>query len=174
MRKSAAMLAVILAAGAAWGLTQGDRVYVRGRDVAVLQSTAAGAATLVKLQPGDAVVWRGADKKKPTWHHVEASGKSGFVYFANLSTTPPASELLTSPQGAKKVDAQAFASSGAAGKALTEGAIRYGNQDEKNKGELHPTMKEAVRQTQTLEAIAAQRTDAEIDAQAQRVTGEQR
>jgi len=35
-------------------------------------------------------------------------------------------------------------------------------------------MKEAVRQTQTLEAIAAQRTDAEIAAQADRVTGGQR
>lgn len=175
MRKSPALLALVLCAGAARALTPGDRVYVRGRDVAVLQSTAAGAVTLVKLQPGDAVVWRGADRKKPTWHRVETGGKSGFVYYANLSTTPPASELLTSPQGsAQKVDAQAFASSGAAGKALTEGAIRYGNQDEKNKGELRPTMKEAVRQTQTLEAIAAQRTDAEIAAQADRVTGEQR
>ena len=105
---------------------------------------------------------------------METNGKNGFVYFANLSVTPPASELLTSPAGAKKVDAQAFASSGAAGTALTEGAIRYGNQDEKNKGEMHPTMKEAVRQTQTLEAIAAQRTDAEIAAQADRVIGEQR
>ena len=174
MRQAAFVLATVLAAGTAWALNPGDRVYVRGRDVAVLQSTAANAVTLAKLQPGDAVVWRGADKKKPTWHHVEASGKSGFIYFANLSTTAPASELLTSPQGAKKVDAQAFASSGAAGKALTEGAIRYGNQDEKNKGELRPTMKEAVRQTQTLEAIAAQRTDAEIAAQADRVTGGQR
>jgi hypothetical protein len=35
-------------------------------------------------------------------------------------------------------------------------------------------MKEAVRQTQTLEAIAAQRTSEEIAAQADRVTGEQR
>ena len=174
MRQAAFVLATVLAAGTAWALNPGDRVYVRGRDVAVLQSTAANAVTLAKLQPGDAVVWRGADKKKPTWHRVETNGKNGFVYFANLSTTPPASELLTSPQGAKKVDAQAFASSGAAGKALTEGAIRYGNQDEKNKGEMHPTMKEAVRQTQTLEAIAAQRTDAEIAAQADRVIGEQR
>jgi hypothetical protein len=171
MRQAAVVLALVLVAGAAWALAPGDRVYVRGRDVAILNSTATGAATLAKLQPGDAVVWRGADKKKPTWHHVDAKGKSGFIYFANLSTTPPASELLTSPQGAKKVDAQAFASSGAAGKALTEGAIRYGNQDEKNKGELHPTMKEAVRQTQTMEAIAAQRTDQEIAAQAARVTG---
>jgi hypothetical protein len=172
MRQSALVLAVVLGAGAAWALAPGDRVFVRGRDVAVLQSTAASAVTLAKLQPGDAVVWRGADKKKPTWHKVEANGKSGFVYFANLSTTPPASELLTSPEGAKKVDAQAFASSGAAGKALTEGAIRYGNQEEKNKGALHPSMKEAVRQTQTLEAIALQRTDAEIAAQSDRVTGE--
>jgi len=173
MRQKAGLLALVLGAGAAWALTPGDRVFVRGRDVAVLQSTAANAVTLAKLQPGAAVVWRGADKKKPTWHKVEANGKSGFVYFANLSTTPPASELLTSPEGAKKVDAQAFASSGAAGKALTEGAIRYGNQEEKNKGALHPSMKEAVRQTQTLEAIAAQRTDREIAAQSARVTGEQ-
>ena len=35
-------------------------------------------------------------------------------------------------------------------------------------------MKEAVRQTQTLEAIAAQRTDAEIAAQAHAGHGEQR
>jgi hypothetical protein len=174
MRQSAVVLGFVLVAGAAWALVPGDRVFVRGRDVAVLQSAVANAVTLAKLQPGDAVVWRGADKKKPTWHKVEAKGKSGFVYFANLSVTPPASELLTSPEGAKKVDAQAFASSGAAGKALTEGAIRYGNQDEKNKAGLHPTMREAVRQTQTLEAIAAQRTDAEIAAQADRVTGEQR
>jgi len=173
MRQAAVVLALVLVAGAAWALAPGDRVYVRGRDVAILQSTATGAATLAKLQPGDAVVWKGADKKKPTWHRVDAKAKDGFVYIANLSTTPPASELLTSPQGAKKVDAQAFASSGAAGKALTEGAIRYGNQDEKNKGPQHPTMKEAVRQTQTLEAIAAQRTDEEISAQATRVTGVQ-
>ena len=173
MRQSATVLALVLGAGAAWALAPGDRVYVRGRDVAVLQSTAVNAVTLARLQPGDAVLWRGADKKKPTWHRVETKGTSGFVYFANLSLSPPASELLTSPGGAKKVDAQAFASSGAAGKALTEGAIRYGNQDEKNKGEMHPTMKEAVRQTQTLEAIAVQRTDAELDAQAARVTGGQ-
>jgi len=171
MRQAAVVLALLVGAGAAWALAPGDRVFVRGRDVAVLQTAAADAATLVKLQPGDPVVWRGADRKRPTWHRVDAKGKTGFVYFANLSVTPPASELLISPQGAKKVDAQAFASSGAAGKALTEGAIRYGNQDEKNKGEMHPTMKEAVRQTQTLEAIAAQRSDAEIAAQAERVSG---
>jgi len=173
MRQAATVLAFVLVAGAAWALAPGDRVFVRGRDVAVLQSTATNAPTLAKLEPGDAVVWRGADKKKPTWHRVEARGKSGFVYFANLSVTPPASELLTSPEGAKKVDAQAFASSGAAGKALTEGAIRYGSQDEKNRGELRPTMKEAVRQTQTLEAIAAQRTDEELAAHAAKVAGEQ-
>lgn len=174
MRQGRMVLALVLLAGAAWALAPGDRVFVRGRDVAVLQSTAPSSATLAKLQPGDAVIWRGADKKKPTWHKVDAKGKSGFVYFANLSAIPPASELLTSPQGSKKVDAQALASSGAAGKALAEGAIRYGNQDEKNKGELRPSMREAVRQTQTLEAIAAQRTDEELAAQAAKVTGEQR
>jgi hypothetical protein len=174
MRGARIALLMLGVASAAWALTLGDRVFVRGRDVAVLQSTAPTASTLLKLQPGDAVVWRGADPKKPAWHKVDAQGKTGFVYYANLSSTPPATELVSSPQGARKVDAQAFASSGAAGKALTEGAIRYGNQDEKNKGELKPTMKEAVRQTQTLEAIAIQRTDEELDAQSKRIGGEQR
>ena len=174
MRQAATVLALVLVAGAAWALAPGDRAYVRGRDVAVLQSTTPGAATVVKLQPGDTVIWRGADQKKPTWHRVDAKGKSGVVYFANLSATPPERELVTTPAGVKKLDAQAFASSGAAGKALTEGAVRYGDQPEKNKGDLRPTMKEAVRQTETLEAIAAQRTDAEIDAQAARIAGAQR
>jgi hypothetical protein len=35
-------------------------------------------------------------------------------------------------------------------------------------------MKEAVRQTQTLEAIAIQRTNDELAAQARRIAGEQR
>jgi hypothetical protein len=171
MRQAATVLALVLVAGAAWALAPGDRVYVRGRDVAVLQNTTPGAATVVKLQPGDPVIWRGADTKKPTWHRVDAKGKSGVVYFANLSATPPESELVTTPAGVKKLDAQAFASSGAAGKALTEGAVRYGDQPDKNKGDLRPTMKEAVRQTETLEALAAQRTNAEIDAQAARIAG---
>jgi hypothetical protein len=174
MRGARIALLCLGVASAAWALTVGDRVFIRGRDVAVLQSTASTASTLFKLQPGDTVVWRGADPKKPTWHKVETQGKAGFVYYANLSVTPPNAELLSSPQGARKVDAQAFASSGAAGKALTEGAVRYGNQDEKNKGELRPTMKEAVRQTQTLEAIAIQRTNDELAAQARRIAGEQR
>jgi len=169
MRRVVLVLATVLVAGAAWAIAPGDKVYIRGRDVALLQSTAPGAPTVVKLQAGDAVLWRGADKKNPSWHRVDAKGKSGVVYYANLSATPPQSELLTTPAGVKKVDAQAVASSGAAGKALTEGAVRYGDQPDKNKGDVRPTMKEAVRQTETLEAIAAQRTDAEIAAQASRV-----
>jgi len=174
MRRARIALLCLGVGGATWALTLGDRVYIRGRDVAVLQSTAPTAPTLLKLQPGDLVTWRGADPKKPSWHKVEAQGKTGFVYYANLSVTAPNAELLSSPQGARKVDAQAFASSGAAGKALTEGAVRYGNQDEKNKGELKPTMREAVRQTQTLEAIAIQRSSDELAAQAKRIAGEQR
>jgi hypothetical protein len=174
MRRARIALLCFGMAGATWALTLGDRVYIRGREVAMLQSTAPTASTLLRLQPGELVTWRGADPKKPTWHKVEAQGKTGFVYYTNLSVTPPNAELLSSPQGTRKVDAQAFASSGAAGKALTEGAVRYGNQDEKNKGELRPTMKEAVRQTQTLEAIASQRTEDELTTQSKRIAEEQR
>ena len=158
-------------AGGAFALTAGDRVYVRARDTQVLKKASPTADTLTKLQPGDVVVWRGADKDQPKWHKVDVQGQVGFVWFSNLSIKPPDKELLTSPKGSKSVDPQAFASSGAAGKALTEGAIRYGNQDEKNKGDLKPTMHEAVRQTLTLEAIAQQRSITELQAQAARVEG---
>jgi hypothetical protein len=164
----AALLALAVAGGAL-ALTPGDKVYVRSRDTQLLKKASPTADTLAKLQPGDVVVWRGADKEQPKWHRVDINGQVGFVWFSNLSTKPPDKELLTSPQGGSKVDAQAFASSGAAGKALTEGAIRYGSQDEKNKGTLKPTMKEAVRETLTLEAIAQQRTPDELHAQAVRI-----
>jgi len=161
---------VLLAfAGAASALTAGDTVYVRSRDTQVLKRPSPTADTVLKLQPGDAVVWRGADKDQPKWHRVDVHGQVGFVWFSNLSTKPPDKELLTTPKGSGKVDAQAFASSGAAGKALTEGAIRYGTQDEKNKGDVKPSMKEAVRETLTVEAISIQRTPAELQAQATRV-----
>ena len=162
-------LGLLVFAGAAYALNTGDTVYVRARDTQVLKKASATADTLLKLQPGDAVVWRGADRDQPKWHRVDIHGQVGFVWFSNLSTKPPDQELLTLPQGASKVDARAFASSGAAGKALTEGAIRYGSQDEKNKGDMKPSMKEAVRETLTLEAIAQQRTAAELHQQAARV-----
>jgi len=165
-----ALLALGMAWGA-WALTAGDKVYVRARDTQVLKKASPTADTLTKLQPGDAVVWRGADKDQPQWHRVDVQGQIGFVWFSNLSVKPPDKELLTSPKGSKSVDPQAFASSGAAGKALTEGAIRYGTQDEKNKGDLKPTMREAVRQTLTLEAIAQQRSVTELQTQAARVGG---
>ena len=171
MRRAGMALGLLLVGGGAWALTMGDRVYIRGRNVAVLQSAAPDATTLVKLQPGDAVVWRGADKKKPAWHKVEASGKSGFVYYANLSDRPPATELVISTEGAKKLDQQSFASSGAAGKGVAPLAEAYARQPEKNKGDIRPTMAEVLRQLQTTEAIAAQRTDEQLAAQAARIAG---
>jgi hypothetical protein len=162
-------VALLTCAGVASALSAGDTVYVRARDTQVLKKASPTADTVLKLQPGDVVVWRGADKDQPKWHRVDIHGQVGFVWFSNLSTKPPDKELLTLPAGATKVDAQAFASSGAAGKALTEGAIRYGDQPDKNKGPLKPSMKEAVRETQTVEAIAQQRTPAELQQQAARV-----
>ena len=162
-------VALLSLAGAAFALTSGETVYVRSRDTQLLKRPSATADTLLKLQPGDAVVWRGADKEQPQWHRVDVHGQVGFIWFSNLSTKPPDKELLTTPKGTGKVDAQAFASSGAAGKALTEGAIRYGTQDEKNKGDVKPSMKEAVRETLMVEAISTQRTPAELQAQAARV-----
>ncbi|HXX31634.1 MAG TPA: SH3 domain-containing protein [Myxococcaceae bacterium] len=158
-------------AGGALALTAGDKVYVRARDTQVLKKASPTADTVAKLQPGDVVVWRGADKDQPQWHRVDVQGQVGFVWFSNLSAKPPDKELLTAPKGSRPVDPQAFASSGAAGKALTEGAIRYGTQDEKNKGDLKPSMHDAVRQTLTVEAIAQQRSVAELQSQAARVQG---
>ena len=129
-------------------------LYVRAKNAHVKKSIDPSANTLLILQPGDTVGYLGREARTP-WHRVSAAlkdGKSveGFVYQANLSTTPPSLEI-TSKQPGKKLSPEAFASSGAAVKAVGPGVLAYGK-------ELpHP---EGAQQLDDLEKLALElRTD---------------
>lgn len=148
----------LLAGGStALAVKVGESLYVKAKNTAVKASPAATADTLLVLQPGARVTWNGAHKSAKQWHRVEVNGKSGVVFQSNLATKPPATELVAGKKGS--VDAQAFASSGAAVKALGPGAEAYGEQS--NSGQ-------AVKDIKALEELAKSVTDAELAAHAKK------
>lgn len=137
-------------------------LYVKARNTRLMASAAPTADVVAILQPGQQVIWLGADPKKKLWHRVKVKGKEtqqGLVFQSNLSTRPPNMELAAR-SGGQPVDANAFANSGAAVKGLSEGAIAYGSGK--------PELAQAVRQVQALEELSEQITPAELAAHAAR------
>ena len=126
----------------------GDPLYVKAKNTRVLATPSGAVDAVAVLQPGEKVKWGGADAKQKQWHRVTtATGKKGFVFQTNLSTTPPNMELVTDGGGKQQVDPKKFVASGAAVKALSPGAERYG----KDKGGDH---RQAVADIQALEKLA--------------------
>lgn len=129
MRKTS-RLAVALGLLAGAGLAfagVGEVLYVKARDTRFQKEptpTSALVAGRPTLQPGDKVEWQGRDGKDPKWHKVKAGALEGYVFQSNLSKSPPSTEL-DSRNGGKAVDAQAFASSGAAIRGLSETGDEY-------------------------------------------------
>jgi plastocyanin len=146
----AATLAVAWAANA--GPAVGDTLYVKVRNTQVKKAANVSSATVTVLQPGDTVTWQGSDGNG--WHKVKAGTASGHVYQSNIQPTKLADEVASS---GKVLDAQAFASSGAAGKTVGEGAKLYAKKEGKNYGP-------AVMDVQVDEAVAVQTTDAAVAA----------
>jgi len=114
-------LALAMASGSALAVKVGEPLYVRAKNTKIFESPAADAAVVATLQPGQQVTWQGSHETKG-WHKVEVNGKQGVTMQANLTPNKPSTELTAS--GAE-VDPQAFASSGAASKALSEGSVKY-------------------------------------------------
>jgi hypothetical protein len=116
-------LAVFCAAGAAMaGVAKGGKLFIKGTGVNMWdKADASGKKTALKN--GDEVTWNGADEKNKSMHAIEIKGKKGFVQMANLTPNKPADEV-TSSDG-KTTSAAAFASSGAATKAMTEAGMKY-------------------------------------------------
>ncbi|AKQ69456.1 hypothetical protein A176_006368 [Myxococcus hansupus] len=126
----------------------GEPLYVKAKNTRVLATPSGSDNAVAVLQPGEQVTWGGADAKQKQWHRVTtATGKKGFVFQTNLSTTPPNMELVTDGGGKQQVDPKKFVASGAAVKALSPGAERYG----KDKGGDH---QKAVANIQALEKLA--------------------
>lgn len=128
-----AMAAVaLISAGGAWAVVKGGKLYIKSKDTKVLKEARAGATAVATLQPGKAVVWNGPDAKDKAFHQISVDGKKGFVLMSNLSPSAPATEIDSS--SGKPMSAQAFASSGAATKALTPAGVTYAK-DSPNKSE---------------------------------------
>lgn len=116
--------AALLGASGAWAVKVGDNLYIKAKGVKLLKEAKATGAPIGKeLNVGDAVVWKGPDAKDKTFHQVEVGGKSGFVLMSSLSPNKPSPEIPET--GKPPMDAKAFASSGAATKALTPAGVTY-------------------------------------------------
>lgn len=126
--------AALLSASGAWAVKIGEKLYIKNKGVKVLKEAKATASALGKeLNVGDEVTWKGPDKTDKTFHQVtDGAGKTGFVLMTSLSPNKPSSEVAET--GKPPMDAKAFASSGAATKALTPAGVTYAK-DNVNKTE---------------------------------------
>lgn len=122
----------LLGATGAFALKAGETVFIKAKNTKLLKAAKVDASSDETLQPGDKVEWQKAEGKE--FHQVKAGGKTGYVYFSNLSTKPPESETL---QGKGAVDPKAFASSGAATKALAPAAQAMENRGVDEKKAVH-------------------------------------
>ncbi|PZR09309.1 MAG: hypothetical protein DI536_22265 [Archangium gephyra] len=113
----------LMSAGSAFAVKVGDNLFVKSKDTKVLKDPKATAAAVVTAQPGDEVKWEGPSDKDKQFHKVTFKGKTGFVLMSNLSPNKPQGEVDAST--GKPMSAQAFASSGAATKALTPAGVKY-------------------------------------------------
>jgi hypothetical protein len=122
-------LVCTMTGGTALAVKPGGTLYVKAKHTHLKVSTSPTAETLVVLEPGKEVTYDGKVAGTP-WCKVKASVDkkgtvAGFIYQANLGVSPPAMEATSKSPG-KPLSPEAFASSGAAIKALGPGAIRYG------------------------------------------------
>lgn len=130
-------------------------LYVKAKNTHVKASASPTADTLRVLQPGQPVAYQGREGTTP-WHRVTVTADKGalqgFVYQANLSSTPPSLEVV-SKDPRKPLSSEAFASSGAAFKGLGPGTLEYGKSLERP---------ESTQQLVALQKLAARVTDAQV------------
>ncbi|MCC6337796.1 MAG: SH3 domain-containing protein [Myxococcales bacterium] len=113
----------LLVASAAYAVKPGENLYIKTKDAKLLEKPDAKAKVLGTLKAGQEVKWKGSDAKNKLFHSIEAGGKQGFTLQQNLSPNKPQMEIAS--DDGKPIDPQAFASSGAATKALSDAALTY-------------------------------------------------
>ncbi len=118
-------IAAVLTAAPAWAVAKGGSLYIKCASAKLLKDAKASGAKLLDLAEGDEVVWNGPGAKP--YHDVTAkkANKSGFVDAACLSPSKPSNEYAANGSA---INAEAFKSSGAATKGLSQGAITYANE----------------------------------------------
>lgn len=145
-------LGAALLAGTAWAVQKGGTLYVKSNEAKLLDKADAKGKEVGKMKLGQQVIWHGASPDNKMFHEVEAGKKKGFTLQQNLTPNQPAQEIATSD--GKKVDAQAFASSGAATRALSSTALAYSKEKGSSKEELMKQLDAASRGIITAESVA--------------------
>ncbi len=122
-------LACMMTGGPALAVKPPGTLYIKAKNTHLKASSSPTANTLEVLQPGKEVTYEGKEPGSP-WCKVRVAQEKkksplqGYIYQANLSVSPPSMEV-TSKNPGKPLSPQAFASSGAAIKALGPKAITY-------------------------------------------------
>lgn len=148
----AALLVVALPAAAA-NVPAGTKVYVKAKN-SRLQKSPTSDSVVAVLQPGDVLLYGSPDPKDGRWHLVTTvDKKKGYLFASNLSLQAVKPENLTGGAVSEK-EKRAFASSGAATKALGDGAVAL--------GEKSPDTRETMRRLLAVEAVAVRTTDAQL------------
>ncbi len=153
-----ALLALVctMTGGTALAVKPGGTLYIKAKHTHLKASSSPTADTLEVLEPGKEVIYDGRVAGSP-WCKVKVTTDKkgtlqGFIYQANLGVSPPSMEV-TSKNPGKPLSPEAFASSGAAVKALKPGAIRYGKTLPKP---------QSVDQLIALEELATNITDTQV------------
>lgn len=113
------IVCALVIGGTAIAAKVGDPLFVKAKNTKLMKTASATADVVGVLQPGEKVTWQGAEADKK-WQKIQAKAGSGVVFVSNLSSKPPSTEI-SATKGGSAMDTQAFASSGAATKALGEG-----------------------------------------------------
>ena len=121
-------LACMMTGGPALAVKPPGTLYIKAKNTHLKASSSPTANTLEVLQPGKDVTYEGKEPGSP-WCKVRVAQEKksplqGYIYQANLSVSPPSMEVTSKSPG-KPLSPQAFASSGAAIKALGPKAITY-------------------------------------------------
>ena len=137
MKRGTKWALVALAAGlvttsAVAGVAKGGKLFIKNSGVQMTEK-ADGGGKKTPLKLGDEVTWNGPDEKNKQVHSIEFKGKKGFVQMANLTPNKPADEIAGD---GKATSAAAFASSGAATKAMSESGLKYAQGEGPNAQEV--------------------------------------
>ncbi|MBX7113112.1 MAG: SH3 domain-containing protein [Myxococcaceae bacterium] len=99
------------------------QLYIRNRETPLQKQPTLSSPVLTRIPAGATVTWLGAGTPKKDFDKVRFGTQEGFVPHASLSTRPPSAEV--SKTDGKPITAQAFASSGAATRGLSEAGLKY-------------------------------------------------
>jgi uncharacterized protein YgiM (DUF1202 family) len=116
-RKSVAIVALVLIAGAAFALEANQKLFVRSQGARLLKSPSPTAAAVATLKRGEEVVWV-KTASDPRYQEVRTgSGKTGVIFNAQLTTVAPQGEVKGNGE---VVPAVARSASGAAARGAFE------------------------------------------------------